>query len=111
MRPDWKKTERRVAKEFRKGGYSVEQVHRITVAQDLQVGGTLDDVAHPVFQIQVKRRKGMQLIRRWFEGVTAHARRHRKVPVLVIKITGRSRLYAVLRLEDLVRLTAPQETR
>ncbi len=102
----WKKTERRVSRILRRGGYSEEQVHRITVAQDLQSGGSLDDVTHPIFQVQVKKRKGLKMLRTWFDGVAGHASRKRKVPLLVVKITDRSRLYAVLRLEDLVRLMA-----
>ncbi|MEE9197455.1 MAG: hypothetical protein V3U45_04875 [bacterium] len=95
----WKRTEKRVAKAL--GG------KRITVAEDLQARGTLDDVRHPLFQVQVKHRKQMSLpqLQRFFDGVSRNASEAQKVPLLVVKRTGKTRLYAILRLEDLARLT------
>ncbi len=95
----WKRTETRVGKTI--GG------KRITVAEDLQAKGKLDDVRHPLFQVQVKHRKRMSLteLQRFFDGVAGNASAAQKVPLLVIKRTGKKRLYAIIRLEDLARLT------
>lgn len=101
--PKWKRTERRVATVI--GG------KRITVAEDLQSGGQLDDVGHPVFQIQVKHRKTLSLgeMQRIFDKTAEHAANRGRVPLLVIKRSGKSRLYAILRLDQLARLTGWEE--
>ncbi len=94
-RRTWQKTETRVAKII--GG------KRIAGSGSAGEEGRLGDVFHPLFEVEVKQRKRVAL-KTWFEVVIRRART-RKIPLLVLKQTGASRLYAVLRLEDLARLT------
>ncbi len=96
-RRTWQKTETRVAKMI--GG------KRIAGSGSAGEEGRLGDVFHPLFEVEVKQRKALS-IRSWFEEIVKRAGSpRRKVPLLVLKQTGKVRLYAVLDLQDLVRLT------
>lgn len=92
----WKHVERRVAEKL--GGARVGNSGRNT-----------EDVAHPVFSIEVKHRKNMPQI---VEESMAQCRRNKqegKVPLVVLHSAGSTRYYAVIDVDDLAQLLGARD--